>query len=596
MSQPIAKVGPYELTYCVESGSSIQLWLAQRLHEGATEKVVVRLVVDPEDGMAVSRWRKELALQRTLVHPAIPALLAVFEDEKAFVMEWGDGIGGDGLVEFSCSGGVKAEPGSILSLGIVLLDVLSGLEEAGHIHGNLSPDKIRLGPSGSPKLYGWGARPDRVQPRYMAPEMVGQGEVGPQTDQWHIAVLLFELLMGRPLYDGEWSEVFRRALDGDNEEACRALSARYPMLAGALLPALRGPGFHPYKNHSEMREALAAAQLRVGAGPSLAEWVAELQGQELPKVDLATDEALLIPLDQEAQEEEAPEEEAPEEEAPEEEAPEEEPQESPPEEAPQLERVEIVLPQIVLPGEAAQKAESGDEEEMGPLGVGLTDWERAELACCQGAGPVERGSWWVARSGEQTRVQAPLSEPVPEEEAPSIEEAVALPEPEPEPEPIPPTVAHTPYPEVEPPSEVLFQEEKKEVPPPVLEELPLVPEPMRLPIQMPPMERLSLPGLEAVSQALSEEADTSEETEDMDEELPWNEPEIIIPAPPKPFEVEPPPPNVPGILSPRKPVERNRAEAHSWEHAWGIRPLSERISRGGLLVLLGMGLAWLVMG
>jgi hypothetical protein len=110
------------------------------------------------------------------------------------------------------------------------------------------------------------------------------------------------------------------------------------------------------------------------------------------------------------------------------------------------------------------------------------------------------------------------------------------------------------------------------------------------------MERLSLPGLEAVSQALSEEADISEEAEDTDEELPWNDPEIIIPAPPKPFEVEPPPPNVPAILSPRKPVERNRAEAHSWEHAWGARPVSEQIARGGLLVLLGMGLAWLVMG
>jgi hypothetical protein len=43
-------------------------------------------------------------------------------------------------------------------------------------------------------------------------------------------------------------------------------------------------------------------------------------------------------------------------------------------------------------------------------------------------------------------------------------------------------------------------------------------------------------------------------------------------------------------------VPRNRAKSHDWEQGWGTQPLSHRIARGGLLILVGMVLAWLVLG
>jgi len=555
--------------------------------------------------MAVSRWRKELEVQQSLEHPAVPAVIAVFEDEKAFVVEWGDGLGLDDLIERRLSGNVALQTGSVLRIGMAILDALNALQEAGHNHGNLSPDKLRLRPSGEPQIYGWGTRPERIHPRYMAPEMTGSGDVGPHTDQWMVAVMLFELSMGRPLFRGEWSEVFRMALDGDTGEACAALSAEYPALSDALLPALRSPTVQPYAGHSEMLSALSSALLAVGAGPTLPMLLATLEGDASSSADLSTEDAELIELDPEplSESEEG----------------------SAVEEAPQLERVEIKLPEPALLPEAQQdeaapelgdgapqevqaEASLAESEQVapsahGPLGVEMTAWEKAELESCQGADPVERGSWWVARGGEQTRLpEGAASERVePEEEV--HEEVVALPEPEaalaldsePEPSEEAPEsvrVAH-PYPEIEPPAEVLFQETAKEddVQPPILEDLPPVPQHAPVSIQMPPMERLSLPGLEAVSQALSEE-----EEEGTPEALPWSQPEVVIPAPPKPLEVEPPPANIPAILSPRRPVVRDRSESHQWEQAWGTRPLSERIARGSLLVLAGMGLAWLVMG
>jgi len=107
---------------------------------------------------------------------------------------------------------------------------------------------------------------------------------------------------------------------------------------------------------------------------------------------------------------------------------------------------------------------------------------------------------------------------------------------------------------------------------------------------------LRLPGLAALSEVLQAEAQDEDSETEGPGNLPWGEPKVIIPAPPKPFDEAPVPTGTPEILSPRKLLPRDRAEAHSWEQAWGTQPLSHQIARSGLLILAGMGLAWLVLG
>ena len=196
MSSPTAKVGPYALTQCVESGSSVQLWLAERTLEGGVETVAVRLVVDPkEDDMAVSRWQEELELHQQITQKSVPAIKAVFEDEKAFVVEWASLLGLNELILSVMEGVYRLEAGSSVRIGLAILDELKEVQALGHVHGNLSPEKIRFREDGQVFLYGLGTRPERVSPRYMVPEMAGEGEIGVPTDQWIVAALLFELLM-----------------------------------------------------------------------------------------------------------------------------------------------------------------------------------------------------------------------------------------------------------------------------------------------------------------------------------------------------------------------------------------------------------------
>ena len=101
MSNVSAKVGPYALVECLESGSAVQLWRAE--HEGRS--AAIRLVVDPTDNLG-GCWRSELeALQALGPKSSLPKILAVFEDEKAFALEW---IGEEGLeakVERAVAGG-----------------------------------------------------------------------------------------------------------------------------------------------------------------------------------------------------------------------------------------------------------------------------------------------------------------------------------------------------------------------------------------------------------------------------------------------------------------------------------------------------------
>ena len=547
MSERTAKIGPYALTQCLESGSAVQLWLAER----GDETVTVRLVADPTDEMAIERWEKEKEMLQSLKHSAVPSILAVFEDEKAFVLERMSGVGLEELVAARAANSIELAPGTVLQMGLGILDALKEIAETGPLHGNLSPARVRFSKEAAVQISGWGVRPDQVQPCYMAPEMTGEGEVGHQTDLWHVAVIIFELLMGRPIYEGGWGEVFKKALDGDNSEACEALIKAYPALEEALCPALRRDGFEPFENHDAMISALSSALLGVGTGPNFAQVISGFEGGH---------SSILVQTEEDATSDEVE-------------------IETPPL-APQLERVEIILPEIAPPEvlnpvsevdfDVVQEEPEPVLEEENALGAALTEWEKKEMACCEAADPVERGSWWVTSGGETTALPEDTLSPEPD--------LVLAVEPQPEPEVVE-------EPEPQPAPEVIDLTESE-----LLSSTPVEPP------KLPPLPPLSLPGLEAVSKVLQEEAEESDPLDEQPEDFPWSEPSVIIPGPPSRLEELPPSGDTPAILSPRTQVPRNRAETHDWEQGWGVQPLSHRIARSGLLVLLGMVLAWLVLG
>ena len=102
-------------------------------------------------------------------------------------------------------------------------------------------------------LYGVGRHPEQVPPRYMAPDDRRGRDWAPDGSVAHSGGD-FELVLGRTIYPGDWSQAFRLAFDADigGDWGHSAASSA----AKALLPALRHEGAQGYGSHAEMAMAL----------------------------------------------------------------------------------------------------------------------------------------------------------------------------------------------------------------------------------------------------------------------------------------------------------------------------------------------------
>jgi len=111
---------------------------------------------------------------------------------------------------------IKRDPPNLSGALNILQGVLEGMAQAHDqdiVHRDLKPANIILTPTGVPKITDFGIaamlrdQPVRAEqlvgtPRYMAPEYIRQGKVMKQTDVFALGLVGYELLTGRPAYEG----------------------------------------------------------------------------------------------------------------------------------------------------------------------------------------------------------------------------------------------------------------------------------------------------------------------------------------------------------------------------------------------------------
>src|SRR5256885_55228 len=201
----------YRLLERVDEGGAGEVWHAR--DEKLGRDVAVKLLGAGADDAFRARFADEARRAASVVHPNV---VTVFDegrdDADAFmVME---------LVPGKPLRDVIAERGPLPAretarLVAQVAAALDAAHAAGVIHCDVKPANVIVDPNGVAKLTDFGiarAARDRDEQqllgtaRYIAPERVEGGPVTARTDVYGLGLVAYELLTGRPAFDGATSE------------------------------------------------------------------------------------------------------------------------------------------------------------------------------------------------------------------------------------------------------------------------------------------------------------------------------------------------------------------------------------------------------
>jgi len=221
-----SKVGRYEIVSPVGEGGMGEVWRATDISLGRE----VALKVLPEafagDAERRARFEREAKLLASLNHPNIATLygLEEIDGEHLLVMEF---IEGEDLAERIARGPIPwAEARGIAAQ---VAHALEAAHEHGVIHRDLKPANVKLRTDGTIKVLDFGLAKAREpvdsgvdlthSPTltgratgggailgtvgYMSPEQARGQAVGRQTDIWAFGCMLYEMITGRRLFDGD---------------------------------------------------------------------------------------------------------------------------------------------------------------------------------------------------------------------------------------------------------------------------------------------------------------------------------------------------------------------------------------------------------
>jgi len=266
----------------------------------AIKRLHPHLARDPE---FVAMFLDEARLASRVRHPNVVPVLDVFAEDGdlSLVMEY---VEGESLAQL-CRHAALAQAEIPVAIAVAITaSILHGLHAAheardeqgallGLVHRDVSPQNVIVGTDGVVRLIDFGiakAAGRRTASRngqlkgkiaYMAPEQIQRGGVTRRTDVYGAAVLLWELLTGERLFEGETEGmILGRVLD----DLVPPPSSLRPGLPAALDEiALRGldrDQERRFESARAMARALEAA-LRPAGPDEIGEWVQAMAGPAL---------------------------------------------------------------------------------------------------------------------------------------------------------------------------------------------------------------------------------------------------------------------------------------------------------------------------
>lgn len=235
------RLGTFEISGVLGKGGMGEVWRAKDTSLGreVALKVLPEDFADDPDRHA--RFEREAKLLASLNHPNIATLHALehFDGSHVLVMEL---VEGEGLDEMIARGPIPLDDARHIALQIA--EALGAAHEAGIVHRDLKPANVRIRPDGTVKVLDFGLAKSwemesgdsslSMSPTmtkhgtaagvilgtaaYMSPEQARGKAVDRRADIWAYGVVLWEMLTGRKLFEGETvSDVLAAVLTRDFE-------------------------------------------------------------------------------------------------------------------------------------------------------------------------------------------------------------------------------------------------------------------------------------------------------------------------------------------------------------------------------------------
>ncbi len=235
---PGTHLGPYEITAKLGEGGMGEVW---RAHDSKLKRDVAIKVLPAaftQDAERLARFEREAQLLAQLHHPNIASIFGMeeSEDTKALVMEL---VEGPTLADRLEQGALPLDESSLLARQIA--EALEEAHEKGIVHRDLKPQNVKASLEGKVKVLDFGlakamdptsgaastAAGDLLRSptlmnsptltamqgtqlgvilgtaAYMSPEQAKGKPVDRRADIWSFGVVLFEMLTGRHLFEGE---------------------------------------------------------------------------------------------------------------------------------------------------------------------------------------------------------------------------------------------------------------------------------------------------------------------------------------------------------------------------------------------------------
>ncbi len=267
MTKSAARIlGRYRLDEQLSAGGTAHVW---RAHDEQLDRTVAVKLLHPHllpDETSRLRLAAEARAAASLSHPAIVAVYDVSTEAEApaIVMEL---VEGESLAARLRRTG-PMDPHEAAPLLAQVAEAQYHAHRRGIVHRDVKPGNILVEDrSGRARLIDFGIAHSLERgtaaltqtgtslgtPVYMAPEQLAGERVGPRTDLWGLGAVMYEVLTGRPPYDGRTPlALARQQLAGPPSMeglppplaalATACLAARVedrPLHAGALAAALR---------------------------------------------------------------------------------------------------------------------------------------------------------------------------------------------------------------------------------------------------------------------------------------------------------------------------------------------------------------------